>query len=113
MINRAAVILKYKEPFVKWLNKADPCNKDHGITLAEANDDCTVYLISEEDGENLDEWIALNYKTLLVNEMEDWYSDETLWPKRRTKKMFHEWFEVACHTAIYDTVGAPIVDDED
>ena len=112
MINRAAVILKYKDPFVKWLNKTDPDDEAPGITLAEANDDCTVYLIREEDGENLDEWIALNYKSLLENEMGDWYQDESLWPVKRTEKMFHEWFEVVCHTAIYDTVGAPIVEDD-
>ena len=113
MINRAAVILKYKEPFIKWLTEVDPGDEDPGITMAEANDDSTVYLISEEDGENLDEWIALNYKTLFESELEDWYADASLWPKKRTEKMFHEWFEIDCHTAIYDTVDAPIVEDED
>jgi hypothetical protein len=112
MINRAAVILKYKDPFVKWLNATDPYDENPGISLAEANDDGTVYLIRDEDGENLEDWLALNYKTLFENELEDWYTDESLWPKKRTKKKFHEWFEVACHTAIYDTVGAPIVEDE-
>jgi hypothetical protein len=112
MINRAAVILEYKEPFVQWVNEVTPDKEAAGITLADANDDRTVYLITDEDGENLDEWIALNYKTLFESELEGWYNDESLWPKKRTKKLFREWFEVACHTVIFDTVGAPIVEED-
>ena len=112
MINRAAIILKYKEPFVKWLNAVDPHEEDPGLTIEEANDDCTVYLINEKDSENLDRWIALNYRTLFESELEDWYTDVSLWPGKLTKKLFHEWFEVTCHTAIYDTVGTPIVEDD-
>ena len=112
MINRSAVILKYKQPFVKWLNEAAPSEEDPSITLSEANDDRTVYLVTEEDGENLDEWVALNYQALFESELEDWFQDESLWPPKRTKKLFREWFEVACHSVIFDTVGTPIVDDE-
>jgi hypothetical protein len=112
MINRAAVILKYKDPFVRWINEADPDKSGTPVTLEDANSDRTVYLITDEDGENIDEWISLNYKALLENELEDWYNDESLWPQNRTKKLFQSWVEVACHTVIFDTVGTPIVDDE-
>ena len=112
MINRAAVILKYKDPFVRWINEADPDKSGSPVTLEDANSDRTVYLITDEDGENIDEWISLNYKALLENELEDWYTDESLWPQNRTKKLFQNWVEVACHTVIFDTVGIPIVDDE-
>lgn len=33
MINRAAVILKYKNPVVKLINETDPFNKDFKINL--------------------------------------------------------------------------------
>ena len=112
MINRAAVILKYKEPFVRWLNEADPCEDDPGITAENANDDLNVYLISDADVENIEEWISLNYKTLFENELEDWYTDESLWPKKRDKKTFHEWFAIECHSVIIDTVGGVIEYDE-
>jgi len=112
MINRAAIILKYKEPFIHWVNKSDPYDNDPGITLEEANSDCTVYLIREDDAENLDEWISLNYIQLFESELEDWYIDESLWPKNRNRGIFNEWFYVECHSAISDTVGNKIVDDE-
>lgn len=112
MLNRAAITLKYKEPFVRWINEADPYVEDAGITMENANEDRNVYLISDEDGENFEKWISANYKTLFENELEDWYADESLWPKKRDKKAFNRWFSVECHTVILDTVGGLLEDDE-
>jgi hypothetical protein len=112
MINRAAIILKYKEPFVRWINKADPYKNDPGITIENANEDLNIYLITDADGENFEKWISLNYKALFENELEGWYIDKSLWPKKRNRKTFNEWFSVECHTVIIDTVGGKIEDDE-
>ena len=112
MINRAAVILTYKAPFIKWVNNADPYQDDPGITTESVNIDRTVYLIREDDAENLEEWISLNFKQLFESELEDWYTDESLWPKKRNRKLFDEWVEVQCHSVLIDTVGSKIVDDE-
>ena len=112
MINRAAVILKYKKPFVTWVNEADPYKEDPGVTLDEANNENTVYLISSDDAEHLEEWLSLNYMPLFENELEDWYIDDTLWPKNRDRKLFDEWFKIECHTVLIDTVCGEIFDDE-
>ena len=113
MINRAAVVLRCKDPFLKWVNEADPVNDNPGLTLAEVNEESTVYLITEEDGDNVNQWLANNYNTLFENELESWYADTTLWPKKRGRKTFDKWFDVECHTVIIDTVGSLIVDDEE
>lgn len=115
MINRAAVLLRYKAPAVAWINEADPCDVDPGITLELANEDRTVYLIQDDDGDGpaaLKEWVALNYAVLFENELDSWYTDEQLWPAERDLSLFDEWFDVECHTLILDTVGEPITDDE-
>ena len=112
MINRAAAILKFKAPFIQWVNDADPYKDDPGITIESANQDRTVYLILENDAEKLEEWISLNFKELFESELEDWYTDESLWPKKRNRKIFNEWFAVQCHGVLIDTVGSKIVDDE-
>ncbi len=112
MINRAAVILKCKEPFIRWVNESDPYEDNPGITLENVNEDRTVYLIQDNDAEKLDEWISLNFKLLFENELEGWYTDESLWPKKLNKKLFDEWFEVECHTVLVDTVEDIIIDDE-
>ena len=45
MLNRAALILRYKQLFVDWINAADPSPTSHALTLAEANQEHTVYLV--------------------------------------------------------------------
>ncbi len=112
MINRAAVILKYKAQFINWVNNADPHDDNPGITLESANQDRTVYLILEDDAEKLEEWVSLNFKQLFESELEGWYTDEQLWPQKRNRKLFDEWFQVICHSMLIDTVGNKIINDE-
>ncbi len=115
MLNRAALILKYKEPAIQWINGADPCNNDPGITIESVNEECTVYLISNQDADSpdaVDRWIKRNWQALFETELEGWYTDPDLWPKTRTLKLFHAWFTVECHTVVCDTVGGEIYDDD-
>ena len=115
IINRAAVLLKYKSPAVQWINEADPYNADPGILLESVNEDRKVYLIKDEDADGqgaIEQWIKMNYEALFENELKGWYTDENLWPKKRDLKLFREWFDVDYHSVIEDTVGLPIKDDE-
>jgi hypothetical protein len=112
MVNRSAVILKHKTRIVEWINDTDPREDSPEVNLEEANREKTIYLISEHDAENLDRWLKMNFKSLFESELENWYLDDCMWPKKRTMKVFHEWFDVECHTVIIDTVGTPIEDDE-
>ena len=115
MVNRAALLLRYKEPAVRWINEADPYTDKPVIELKDVNRERTVYLISDEDGDNdksVERWIKKNFKLLFEAELEGWYTDPTLWPKNRSFKMFKEWFDIECHTVLIDTVGGEIYDDE-
>lgn len=115
MLNRAAVILKYREPAVRWINDADPYSENPGISIESLKEERTVYLISEEHehGRNgARRWVKANFKALFEAELESWYTDPTLWPKGRTMKLFDEWFEVEYHSVIVDTVGGELHDDE-
>ena len=112
MVNRGAVIVRYRKPFVQWINDANPVENSTEITLENANEDRTVYLITDADAENIEKWIRANFKTLFESELEGWYTDETLWPKKRDFKTFQEWCQFECHSLILDTVGGEIYDDE-
>jgi hypothetical protein len=112
MVNRGAVIVRYKEPFIRWINEADPSTDRSIVTIQNANSERTVYLISDEDAENIEAWISANFNTLFENELEGWYTDESLWPKKRDLQTFQNWCEVECHSLIFDTVGEEIYDDE-
>ena len=114
MVNRTALILRYKEPAVQWINEADPVEDAIVLSVKEVNTERTVYLISEEDGENGETqqaWIKRNFRNLFESELEGWYTDPDLWPKPRTLKLFYEWFETEFNTVIIDTVDEPLFDD--
>src|ERR687897_2310920 len=75
MLNRAALILWYKQPFVDWINAADPSPSSHTLTLAEGNQEHTVYLVEVEDEDELAEWLARHHEELLEQELNAWDTD--------------------------------------
>jgi hypothetical protein len=114
MLNRAAILLKLKQPAIDWINEADPMGNP-GISLKSGNEDRTVYLVSDEVAEdpvNVMRWLRLNWETLFETELEAWYLDESLWVQDRSFELFQEWFELECHSMITDTADTPIEDDE-
>jgi hypothetical protein len=115
VLNRAALLLKYKEPAVRWINEAEPDPEGIKITIEDVNRERTVYLISDADAdtdEDTRKWVKANFRLLWEWELEGWYTDERLWPTKRTLKKFDEWFDVECHTVLVDTVDGPVIDDE-
>lgn len=48
MINRAAILLKYRKPAIDWINDADPYHDDPGISADDVNKERTVYLVQDE-----------------------------------------------------------------
>ncbi len=115
MVNRAAVLLRYKQPAVDWINEVDPAKTKRIMTLDEVNEERTVYLIGDtiaESSDKLHRWIRRNFSQLYEMELNAWYTDPALWPASRTYKLFQTWFTVECNTVIVDLVGTEIYDDE-
>jgi hypothetical protein len=69
MLNRAALILRYKQPFVDWINAADPSPSSHTLTLAEVNQEHTVYLVEVEGEDELAGWLARHHQELFEEEL--------------------------------------------
>jgi hypothetical protein len=111
MLNRAALVVRFKPPFVDWVNAADP-NPTRAITLAEVNDENTVYLVEVEDLEQFEAWLTLNGLTLFEEVLYEWYTDPDLWPQDRSLAMFRKWCDFELHTLVRDTGGTALEDDE-
>lgn len=114
MVNRGAMLLRYKAPAVQWINEADPVEGNRDVTLELVNEERTVYLISDragDDSASFHRWLRRNYLHFFELELEGWYVDETLWPADRSFKRFEEWFDVEVHTVVVDTAGGELVDD--
>jgi hypothetical protein len=107
MLNRAALILRYKQPFVDWINAADPSPSSHTFTLAEVNHEHTVYLVEVEDEDELAQWLARHHEELIEEELKGWYTDPA--PRDRSLKTLRPWCSFELHTVVVDTgrVSAP------
>ena len=111
MLNRAVLIVRFRQLFVEWVNAADPAPA-HTITLADLNSDSSAFLLEVEDENDLDEWLAVNGDTLFEEILSDWYTDPDLWPQDRSLAMFKNWCSFELHTVVIDTGSSPLEDDE-
>jgi hypothetical protein len=104
-LNRSAIILEPKQPYVDWANSLEGPRYEHAIDDSEA---IPVFL-----GPNVDELeqvttcVNKNYDLFFEEWLEYWCTDPALWPQKRTRKMFREWFTVRIHTMVFDTVELP------
>ena len=114
MINRAVLILRYKQPFVDWINAADPVpTSKHTVKLSDVNEDSTAYLVDVEDEDELAAWLQGKGELLFEEELNGWYTEPALWPKDRSLAQFKRWCRFELHTVVVDTGATPLVDDED
>ena len=61
----------------------------------------------------LKKFIEKHYSDIFEEELFAWCTNESWWPKVRTKKDFWEWFDVEFHSEIIDLDKKPIIRDED
>lgn len=91
--NRSFLIIKYKKPFVDWVNSIEA----GALSKEKASDYKSIYLskfISITNEKNINKTVEKSYKTIFKFELEDWYTDKNLWltKKEMTLKLFNEWF---------------------
>lgn len=103
-INRSALVIKPKQPFFVWLAGIESQNSNIGDS-----DEGDVYLLPDfEEISQMQKWLKKNYDDIFSDQLNNWYTDDSLWPQHRTYKMFGEWFEYSLHTMIFDTEDRPI-----
>ncbi|MHB8612319.1 MAG: hypothetical protein ACYDAL_07805 [Candidatus Dormibacteraceae bacterium] len=108
MLNRAALILRYRQPFVDWINATDPSPSSHLVTLAEVSLERTIYLIEVEDEDALASWLRRHHLEIFEEELSRWYTDPKLWPRDRSVKVLKEWCTLELHTVVLDFGDSPI-----
>jgi hypothetical protein len=109
MLNRCALIVRPKKPFLDWAAQLD----DSGI-LPDPSGEQTVYLIPEyESDEQAQSILKRIYKEVFERQLDGWHTDQSAWPARRGLKTFYEWFTVELHSVIEDLCAHPLIDDDD
>ncbi len=99
-VSHSVAIIKPKQPYVDWVLSLPESVEDY--TIEEAQQDCDAYLIPEygEDCEAL-AFVRKHYEMIFGTALFDWYTDEAVWPKNRTWKVFCEWFTIELHSVVY------------
>ena len=106
-INRGAVILKPKSPFVDWANRTGDGNLT--LTLGEIAGDSTADLKPEIEGDGeLREFLEQSHLMLFEQELFQWSKDESEWPINRDLDMFLEWFDIEFYSTVIDSLDEGI-----
>lgn len=81
MLNRSVVIVRVKEPFLKWV-KSLPNPTD--VSRNAINKDNTVYLLPdlEYDFEE-DELLERFFDLIFEEQLNGWWTEKNGWPKKR------------------------------
>lgn len=103
-VNRTVIIVKPKSPFNEWLKSIEAENQNYNI---EYNSDINLLPDFEEE-QQIENWLKRNFDKIFCDQMNNWYTNESLWIKNRTFKMFKQYFNYSMHLMIWDTSDKPI-----
>lgn len=108
MLNRAALIVRPRQPFLDWAASLEV----DGL-VPDAAGERTVYLIPEPDDDAHAERIVRRvFAEIFERELDGWWTDESAWPTKRTFAVFKQWFSIEIHTVIEDLVDDVLHDDD-
>ncbi|MDA3883625.1 MAG: hypothetical protein PF481_10105 [Bacteroidales bacterium] len=102
-INRNAIVLTPRKPFWEWARTFSPYYSD-----SEERNKSNMYLI-DEDVDDCEKWLQKQFDTFFTIELEDWHTTKKNWPKKRSYKMFKEWFTINFSNMVYDMKKRPVI----
>ena len=111
-LNRSAVVVKPKQPFLDWLHGADSTSSD--LTLRELGLEPTIYLIPECDTpEEVADVLHERCEEIFVEQLAGWFNDTTTWPPDRGFDVFCRWFDYQHHSMLIDLCDEPLIRERD
>jgi hypothetical protein len=112
-INRNVAVVKPKLPFLQWLKSLPDDDDSFEITEDDLKRDCITFLVPEAySTEDARKYIERRYKEIFEIELVSWHRKLSDWPKRRTLKLFRDWFEIEIHSEVIDIGQGHIIKEE-
>lgn len=109
MLNRSAVAVRPKQPFLDWLKSVEEL-EEKNLTLEQL--DKTLYLVPDyEDPDDAEKVLKKVFDEIFCRELEAWYTDVDTWPKDRSLSVFRQWFDIE-HFDVIEDVGTGSIEDE-
>lgn len=110
-INRDVLIIFPKQPLIDWVNYIYPKDKMQCPKPME-NDEGDIFLIPEfYHPDDADNYLKENYLNFFHHELNDWTTEESLWPENLTWELFEKWFHYSIQSVVMDTVDDEIEKD--
>jgi hypothetical protein len=110
MLNRSAIVVKPRQPFLDWLHTADPTS--HRLTLCELTREPRIYLIPECDTEeDVRDVLRELCEEIFVEQLAGWFNDERTWPRDRSLDVFCRWFDFQHHSVLVDLCDELLIDE--
>lgn len=105
-LNRSAVIVTPKQPFLNWLHSADPSSLT--FTLEDVSEP-TIYLVPDcDDDQDLVAHVRNYCDTIFEDQLAGWYTEQASWPVDRDFETFCLWFEYRAYTLLLDLCDNPL-----
>ena len=77
MLNRSAIVVKPRQPFLDWIHTADPTSRN--LSLRELAQEPTIYLIPECDTEEDVRGVLQDLcEEIFAEQLAGWFTDEAL-----------------------------------
>jgi hypothetical protein len=110
MLNRSAIVVKPKQPFLDWLHAADPTSMQ--LMLGDLIREPTIYLIPECDAdEQVAEVLRELCEEIFDEQLASWYTDTSTWPADRSYEVFCQWFDYQHHSMLVDLCDESLIYD--
>ena len=110
-LNRIAVVVIAREPFLEWLRSVDPSSRE--LTLPDINAEPTVYLLPEcESDAGAAKLVRLFAKDIFTHALDGWWREPRHLPKSMTWPLFEKWFEWRVHSMVLDLVESKLTREE-
>ena len=106
ILNRSAVILRPKKPFLDWRNSIEVRDGRKGdYTLSALREDLKVYLVPGfRDPKYVEARVFEEFDLYFIDQLQACITMENEWPKNRTVEMFKKWFDIEIIVFVDDAV---------
>ena len=108
-VNRGLVIVRPRQPFIDWVREVDPGTPVSSEVVRES---VSAFLIPDFDLEEESRaWIREACATIFEIQLNDWYTDPSMWPTGRDWETFIAWFDIEFIDIAWDLIDAPLSSD--
>jgi hypothetical protein len=105
-LNRSVLFILPNERYLNWIRTLSGCSQ---LTLEELQQEGSAYLVDDAlHGRDAEKLIRKHWREVFEHELWGWSTVRKEWPKKRSLKMFREFFDVGFSSFCLDLADGKI-----